>query len=76
MIHSIESKINLKSNAREYVRRSTGTRNNLKYTIKTVKFGSGSFMVWGYKLVKLMEHRTTKKYTFVKVPPFTRYSRM
>lgn len=69
VIFSDESKIELHSNVREYVRRPINERNNPKYTTKTVKFGGGSIMVWGFikgdgrrKLVKIEGTLNSAKY--------------
>lgn len=48
MIYSEESKIKLNSNATEYAWRQSDTRDNSKYTSKTVTFDSGGLMVWSY----------------------------
>lgn len=47
MIFTDESRIELFSRRREYVRRPERSRYNIKYTTKTVKFGGKSLMVWG-----------------------------
>lgn len=47
VIFTDESRIELFSRRREYVRRPQGSRYNPKYTTKTVKFGGKSLMVWG-----------------------------
>lgn len=69
MIYSDENKTELNSNARKYVQRPTDTRNNPKYTSKTVKFGGRHLMVCGYiknnytrKLIKTDSTLNSKKY--------------
>ena len=44
---SDESRLELFSRKREYVRRPKGLRFEDRYTTKTVKFGGQSLMVWG-----------------------------
>jgi len=46
VIFSDESRLELFSRRREYVRRPQGSRFNPKYTTKTVKFRGKSIMVW------------------------------
>ena len=43
-----ESSIELHPNCRKYCRRPVGTRMEPRFTQKTVKFGGGKIMVWGY----------------------------
>lgn len=69
MIDSDENKTELNSNARKYVQRSTDTRNNPKYTSKTVKFGGRHLMVCGdiknnytRKLIETDSTPNSKKY--------------
>lgn len=45
---SDESSIELHPNRRKYCRRPIGTRMDPRFTQKTVKFGGGKIMVWGY----------------------------
>lgn len=45
---SDESSVELHHSRRKYCRRPTGARMNPKFTQKTVKFGGGKVMVWGY----------------------------
>ncbi|RXN35427.1 pyruvate mitochondrial-like protein [Labeo rohita] len=45
---SDESSIELHPNRRKYCRRPIGTRMNPRFIQKTVKFGEGKIMVWGY----------------------------
>lgn len=45
---SDESSIELHPNRRKYCRRPIGTRMEPRFTQKTVKFGGGKIMVWGY----------------------------
>jgi transposase len=45
---SDESSVELHPKRRQYCRRPIGTRLNAKFTQKTVKFGGGKIMVWGY----------------------------
>jgi hypothetical protein len=45
---SDESSIELHPNRRKYCRRSIGTRMDPRFTQKTVQFGGGKIMVWGY----------------------------
>ncbi|XP_073433925.1 AP-4 complex subunit sigma-1 isoform X1 [Dendrobates tinctorius] len=45
---SNESSVELHHSRHKYFRRPTGARMDLKYTQKTVKFGGGKIMVWGY----------------------------
>lgn len=45
---SDESSVELHHRRRKYCRRPTGARMDPKYTQKTVKFGGGKLMVWGY----------------------------
>ena len=47
VIFSDESRLEIYSRRREYVRRPQGTRYEDKYTMKTVKLGGKSLMVWG-----------------------------
>ena len=47
VIFSDECRLELFGRRMEYVRRPRGTRFHDKYTTKSVKFGSGSVMVWG-----------------------------
>uniref|UniRef100_A0A3P9HHG8 Tc1-like transposase DDE domain-containing protein n=1 Tax=Oryzias latipes TaxID=8090 RepID=A0A3P9HHG8_ORYLA len=45
---SDESSVELHHSRRKYCRRPTGARMDLRFTQKTVKFGGGKIMVWGY----------------------------
>ena len=45
---SDESSVELHHSHRKYCRRSTGARTDPRFTQKTVKFGGGKIMVWGY----------------------------
>uniref|UniRef100_A0A3P9IFY9 Transposase Tc1-like domain-containing protein n=1 Tax=Oryzias latipes TaxID=8090 RepID=A0A3P9IFY9_ORYLA len=45
---SDESSVELHHSRRKYCRRPTGARMDPKFTQKTVKFGGGKIMVWGY----------------------------
>ncbi|KAL7884595.1 hypothetical protein AOLI_G00073650 [Acnodon oligacanthus] len=45
---SDESSIELHPSRRKYCRRAVGTRMDPRFTKKTVKFGRGKIMVWGY----------------------------
>lgn len=48
VLWSDESKFNLfSSDGIRYVRRPSGSRNDKKYQVPTVKHGGGSIMVWG-----------------------------
>jgi len=47
VIFSDEARLQLYSTRRQYVRRPTGQRFNSQYTMKTVKYGGPSIMVWG-----------------------------
>ena len=46
-IFTDESRIELYSRRRKYVRRPTGKRFNVSYTLKTVKYGGPHILVWG-----------------------------
>jgi len=46
-VFSDEARIELYSSRRQYVRRPVGQRFNCKYTMKTVKYGGPSIMIWG-----------------------------
>ena len=43
-----ESSVELHHSRRKYCRRPTGARMDPRFTQKTVKFGGGKIMVWGY----------------------------
>ncbi|KAL1268637.1 hypothetical protein QQF64_034000 [Cirrhinus molitorella] len=45
---SDESSVELHHSRRKYCRRPTGARMDPRFTQKTVKFGGGKIMVWGY----------------------------
>ncbi|KAF1392407.1 hypothetical protein PFLUV_G00027540 [Perca fluviatilis] len=45
---SDESSVELHHSRRKYCRRPTGARMDLRFTQRTVKFGGGKIMVWGY----------------------------
>ena len=45
---SDESSVELHHSRRKYCRRPTGARKDPRFTQKTVKFGGGKIMVWGY----------------------------
>ena len=45
---SDESSVELHHSRRKYCRRRTGARMDPRFTQKTVKFGGGKIMVWGY----------------------------
>ena len=45
---SDESSVELHHSRRKYSRRPTGARMDLRFNQKTVKFGGGKIMVWGY----------------------------
>ena len=46
-IFSGEARLELYSKRRQYVRRSVGQRFQSKYTLKTVKYGGPSILLWG-----------------------------
>ena len=66
---SDESSVELHHSHRKYCRRPTGARMDPRFTQKTVKFGGGKIMVWGYiqyggvrgKQQGLKIHRQRKK---------------
>ena len=45
---SDESSVELHHSRRKYCRRPTGAHMDPRFTQKTVKFGGGKIMVWGY----------------------------
>ena len=47
VIFSDEARIELYSRRRQYVRRPVGQRFHNIYTMKTVKYGSPSILIWG-----------------------------
>ncbi|KAL7862868.1 hypothetical protein SRHO_G00118520 [Serrasalmus rhombeus] len=66
---SDESSVELHHSRRKYCRRPTGARMDPRFTQKTVKFGGGKIMVWGYiqngdvrKICKVVGNINSLKY--------------